>query len=125
VAVHEGAVLSPADALKEYGEDVLETKQRGLHLVVQSETGMSERSDEQRAKLEMVQQRLAPMPGDERQLWLGITLGAADPSAADERATDSLTKEAPDHYDPSIKICRLRLRLSYHRRSCDLDLNFL
>jgi hypothetical protein len=80
VAVHEGAVLSPADALKEYGEDVFETKQRGLHLVVQPETGMSERFDEQRAKLETVQQRLAPMPGDERQLWLGMTLGAADPS---------------------------------------------
>ena len=81
VAVHERAVLSPADALKEYGEDVFETKQRGLHLVVQPETGMSERSDEQRAKLETVQQRLAPMPGDERQLWLGMTLGAADPSS--------------------------------------------
>jgi hypothetical protein len=80
VAVHEGAVLSPADALKEYGEDVFETRQRGLHLVVQPEPGMSERSDEQRAKLETVQQRLAPMPGDERQLWLGMTLGAADPS---------------------------------------------
>ena len=81
VAVHEGAVLSPADALKEYGEDVFETKQRGLHLVVQPETGVSERSDEQRAKLESVQQRLAPMPGDERQLWLGMILGAADPSS--------------------------------------------
>ena len=81
VAVHEGAVLSPADALKEYGEDVFETRQRGLHLVVQPEPGMSERSDEQRAKLETVQQRLAPMPGDERQLWLGMTLGAADPSS--------------------------------------------
>jgi Tetratricopeptide repeat len=81
VAVHEGAVLSPADALKEYGEDVFETRQRGLHLVVQPEPGMSERSDEQRAKLETVQQRLAPMPGDERQLWLGMTLGAADRSS--------------------------------------------
>jgi hypothetical protein len=81
VAVHEGAVLSPADALKEYGEDVFETRQLGLHLVVQPEPGMSERSDEQRAKLETVQQRLAPMPGDERQLWLGMTLDAADPSS--------------------------------------------
>jgi hypothetical protein len=81
VAVHEGAVLSPADALKEYGEDVFETKQRGLHLVVLPEPGISERSDDQRAKLETVQQRLAPMPGDERQLWLGMTLGAADPSS--------------------------------------------
>jgi len=42
---------------------------------------MSERSDEQRAKLETVQQRLTPMPGDEGQLWLGMTLGAADPSS--------------------------------------------
>jgi hypothetical protein len=81
VAVHEAAVLSPVDALKEYGEDVFETRQRGLHLVVQPEPGMSERSDEQRAKLETVQQRLAPMPGDERQIWLGMTLGAADPSS--------------------------------------------
>jgi len=81
VVVHERAVLSPADALMEYGEDVLETKQRGLHLVVQPEPGMSEGSDEQRAKLETVQQRLTPMPGDERQLWLGMTLGAADPSS--------------------------------------------
>ena len=81
VAVHERAIFSPVDALTEYGEDVFETKQRGLHLVVQPEPGMSERSDEQRAKLETVQQRLTPMPGDERQLWLGMTLGAADPSS--------------------------------------------
>ena len=81
VVVHERAVLSPADALMEYGEDVLETKQRGLHLVVQPEPGMSEGSDEQRAKLETVQQRLTPMPGDERQLWLGMALGATDPSS--------------------------------------------
>jgi hypothetical protein len=80
VAVHERAVLSPADALTEYGEDVFETKQRGLHLVVQPEPGMSERSDEQRAKLETVQQRLAPTAGDERQLWLGMALGAKEPS---------------------------------------------
>src|SRR5262249_43983460 len=33
VAVHERAVLSPVDALTEYGEDILETKQRGLHVV--------------------------------------------------------------------------------------------
>jgi len=81
VAVHERAVLSPADALTEYGEDVFETKQRGLHLVVQPEPGMSERSDEQRAKLETVQQRLAPTAGGERQLWLGITLDATDTSS--------------------------------------------
>jgi tetratricopeptide (TPR) repeat protein len=81
VVVHERAVLSPADALTEYGEDVLETKQRGLHLVVQPEPGMSERSDEQGAAMEMVRQRLAPTAGDERQLWLGMTLGASDPSS--------------------------------------------
>jgi len=80
VVVHERALLSPADALMEYGEDVLETKQRGLHLVVQPEPGMSERSDEQGAGLETVRQRLAPTAGDERQLWMGITLGASDPS---------------------------------------------
>jgi hypothetical protein len=74
-------VLSPADALTEYGEDVFETKQRGLHLVVQPEPGMSERSDEQVARLETIRQRLAPTVGDERQLWLGITLCAADPSS--------------------------------------------
>jgi hypothetical protein len=81
VVVHERAVLSPPDALTEYGEDVFETKQRGLHLVVQPEPGMSERSDEEVARLETIRQRLAPTAGDERQLWLGITLGAADPSS--------------------------------------------
>jgi hypothetical protein len=81
VAVHERAVFSPVDALTEYGEDVFETKQRGLHLVVQPEPGMSKRSDEQGARLETVQQRLAPVAGDERQLWLGMALDAADPSS--------------------------------------------
>ncbi|HEY6289814.1 MAG TPA: hypothetical protein VIW48_10230, partial [Nitrospiraceae bacterium] len=81
VAVHERAVLSPADALTEYGEDVFETKQRGLHLVVQPEPGMSGRSDEQGVRLETVRQRLAPTAGDERQLWLGMALGAADQSS--------------------------------------------
>ena len=81
VVVHERAVLSPADALTEYGEDVLETKQRGLHLVVQPEPGMPERSDDQGAVMETVRQRLAPTAGDERQLWLGMALGAADPSS--------------------------------------------
>jgi hypothetical protein len=81
VVVHERAVLSPADALTEYGEDVLETKQRGLHLVVQPEPGMPERSDDQGAAMETVRQRLAPTAGDERQLWLGMVLGAADTSS--------------------------------------------
>jgi tetratricopeptide (TPR) repeat protein len=81
VAVHERAVLSPADALTEYGEDVFETKQRGLHLVVQPEPGISERFDEQGVRLETVRQRLAPTAGDERQLWLGMALGASDPSS--------------------------------------------
>ena len=81
VVVHERAIFSPADALMEYGEDVLETKQRGLHLVVQPAPGMSERSDAQGAGTESVQQRLAPTAGDERQLWLGMTLGASDPSS--------------------------------------------
>ncbi len=81
VVVHERAVFSPADALTEYGEDVLETKQRGLHKVVQPEPGMPEQSDEQGVKLETVRQRLAPTAGDERQLWLGMGLSAADPSS--------------------------------------------
>jgi hypothetical protein len=81
VAVHERAVISPVDALTEYGEDVFETKQRGLHLVVQPEPGMSKRSDEQGARLETVQQRLAPVAGDERQLWLGMAMDAADSSS--------------------------------------------
>jgi hypothetical protein len=81
VVVHERAVFSPADALTEYGEDVLETKQRGLHLVVQPEPGMPGRSDDQGAAMETVRQRLAPTAGDERQLWLGMDLGASDPSS--------------------------------------------
>jgi hypothetical protein len=81
VAVHERAVLSPADALTDYGEDLLETKQRGLHVVIQPEPGISERSADLGGRLEAVQQRLAPTSRDERQLWLGVTLGAPDPSA--------------------------------------------
>ena len=81
VMVHERAVFSPADALAEYGEDVLETKQRGLHLVVQPRPGISERPDEKGAGIETVQQRLAPPAGDERQLWLGMALSASDTSS--------------------------------------------
>jgi hypothetical protein len=81
VVVHEHAVFSPADALTEYGEDVLETKQRGLHLVVPPGSGITERSDEQGAGMETVRQRLAPTAGEERQLWLGMALGAADLSS--------------------------------------------
>ncbi|MBU6482838.1 MAG: tetratricopeptide repeat protein [Nitrospirae bacterium] len=81
VVVHERAVFSPADALREYGEDVLETKERGLHLVVQPEPGLPEGSYEQGAAMETVRQRLAPTSGDERQLWLGMVLGASDPSS--------------------------------------------
>lgn len=81
VVVHERAVLSPVDALMEYGEDVLETKQQGLHLIVQPEPGMSAWPDEQGARMETVRQRLAPTAGDERQLWLAMALGASDPSS--------------------------------------------
>jgi tetratricopeptide (TPR) repeat protein len=81
VVVHERAVFSPADALTEYGEDVLETKQRGLHMVILPEPGMPERSDEHRARLETVKQRLALTAGGERQLWLSMTLGAIDASS--------------------------------------------
>jgi Tetratricopeptide repeat len=81
VAVHERAVLSPADALTEYGEDVLEAKQRGIHVIIQPEAGRAERLDEVGAAMETVRQRLAQMAADERQLWLGVALGASDPSS--------------------------------------------
>jgi len=89
VVVHGSAVLSPTEALTEYGEDLLETKQRGLHVIIQPEAGMSERPDQQAAAMETVQQRLAPTALDERQLWLGVALGASDPSSriTDVRAT--------------------------------------
>ena len=81
VVVHERAIFFPVDALTEYGEDVLETKQRGLHLVIQPESGMPERSDEQGAAMDTVRQRLAPTAEDERQLWLGMAIGASDLSS--------------------------------------------
>ena len=81
MVVHERAVFLPVDALTEYGEDVLETKQRGLHIIVQPELGMPERSDEQEVRMETVRQRLVPLVGDERQLWLGMALGASDQSS--------------------------------------------
>ncbi len=81
VVVHERAVLFPVVALTEYGEDLLEAKQRGLHLIVQPEPGMSERSDDQGAAMDTVRQRLAPTAGDERQLWLGMALAASDQSS--------------------------------------------
>ena len=81
MVVHERAVLSPVDALMEYGEDVLETKQRGLHIIVQPEPGMPERLDDQGVRMEAVRQQLAPTAGDERQLWLGVALGASDLSS--------------------------------------------
>ena len=81
VAVHEQAVLSPAEALTDYGEDLLETKQRGLHVIVQPEPISPERSNEPGAGMERVRQRLALTSGDERQLWLGIALGASDPAS--------------------------------------------
>lgn len=78
VAVHEQAVLSPAEALTDYGEDLLETKQRGLHVMVQPEPISPERLNEPGAGMERVRQRLALTSGDERQLWLGMALGASD-----------------------------------------------
>jgi hypothetical protein len=81
VVVHEDAVFSPLDALTEYGEDVFETKQRGLHIIVQPESGLSERFDEQGAKMDKLRQRLASTAGDERKLWLGVALGALDRSS--------------------------------------------
>jgi hypothetical protein len=81
LVVHDLAVFSPVDALTEYGEDVLETRQRGLHIIVQPERGIVERTDEQEARMETLRQRLAPIARDERQLWLGMALGASDPSS--------------------------------------------
>ena len=81
VALHEHAVLSPAEALTDYGEDVLEARQRGLHVIVQPKPILAERSNEQGAGMERVRQRLALTSGDERQLWLGIALGASDPAS--------------------------------------------
>jgi hypothetical protein len=81
MVVHERALLSPADALMEYGEDVLEAKQRGLPIVIRPEPGISGRPDQQAATMEIVRQRLAETPGDERQLWLGLALNAWDPSS--------------------------------------------
>ena len=81
VAVHEQAVLAPAEALMDYGEDLLETKQRGLHVIVQPEPISPERSHEPGAGMERVRQRLALTSGDERQLWMGMVLGASDPAS--------------------------------------------
>lgn len=81
VVVHERAVLSPVDALTEYGEDVLEAKQRGLQVVVQPQAGMSEQLDEQGARLDTIRHRVASRAGDEQQLWLSMVVAALDPPA--------------------------------------------
>jgi uncharacterized lipoprotein YddW (UPF0748 family) len=81
VAVHERAVFFPLETLTDYGEDVIETKQRGLHLIVLPESSTFGGSDMQGARLETVRQRLTPAAGNERQLWLGVALGASDPSS--------------------------------------------
>jgi Tetratricopeptide repeat len=81
VVVHERAVFLPVEALTEYGEDVLETKQRGVHIIVQPESGIPERSNEQMARMEMVRQRLVPIVGDGRQLWLGVAIDKSDLSS--------------------------------------------
>lgn len=78
VAVHERAVFSPTDALTEYGEDVLEVKQRGLHIMVLPVPGSSERFELPDARLETVQQRLALTARDESRTWLGVALDAPD-----------------------------------------------
>jgi hypothetical protein len=81
VVLHERAAFFPVDAMMEYGEDVLETKQRGLHLVIQPEPGLPGRFDEHGVRLEAMRQRLALTAGDERLLWLGMAVGVADPSS--------------------------------------------
>ena len=78
VVVHERAAFLPADALAEYGEDVLETKQRGFHIIVQPESGILDHSNEQMARMEMVRQRLVPIVEDGRQLWLGVAIEKSD-----------------------------------------------
>jgi hypothetical protein len=81
VVVHERAVFLPVEALTEYGEDVLEAKQRGFHIIVQPESGIPEGSNEQMARMEMVRQRLVPIVGDGRQLWLGVAIDKSDLSS--------------------------------------------
>lgn len=78
VVLHEGAVTSPAEALTEYGEDLLEARQRGLDVIVQPEPTLSERSEGQGAGMELVRQRMTLPPGAIRQLWLGRALRGSD-----------------------------------------------
>lgn len=94
VVVHERAILSPVDALTEYGEDVFETKQRGLHIIIQPESSMSERIDEQGVKMDMVRQRLVPALGDQRQLWLGMALDVPDRSSLVTAVKAALSTQA-------------------------------
>ena len=94
VVVHERAVFSPVEALTEFGEDVLETKQRGFHIIVQPESGMSERSNEQVTRMETVRQRLAPIVGDGRQLWLGVAIDKSDLSSLATAVRAALSTQA-------------------------------
>lgn len=93
VAVHERAVLSPAAALTEYGEDLLETKQRGLDVIVQPELTLPERSEEQGMAKETVRQRLAPTVREERQLWMGMALNASDPASLAAAVRDAIATQ--------------------------------
>ena len=93
VVVHERAVLSPTDALTEYGEDVRETKPRGLQLVVQSSRTCHERSENQGTAMETVRQRSAQIADHRRERGtLEESLARWGASAADQQACDSLTK---------------------------------
>jgi hypothetical protein len=86
--------------LTEYGEDVLETKQRGLQIIVQPESGMPDRSNEQVVKMETVRQRLTPTVGDGRQLWLGVAIDKSDVSSlatAVRAALSTQTGQAGTH----------------------------
>ena len=94
VVVHERAVFWPADALIEYGEDVLETKQRGLHIIVQPEFSMPERLDELVARMETVRQRLVPLVGDGRQLWLGVPIDKSNLSTFPTAVRAALSTQA-------------------------------
>jgi tetratricopeptide (TPR) repeat protein len=94
VVVHERAVFAPVEALTEYGEDVLETKQRGFHIVVQPESVMPERSNEQVVRMETIRQRLAPIVGDGRQLWLGVAIDKSDLSSLATAVRAALSTQA-------------------------------
>jgi hypothetical protein len=73
---------------------VLETKQRGLHVIVQPEFSMPERLDELVARMETVRQRLVPLVGDGRQLWLGVPIDKSNLSTFPTAVRAALSTQA-------------------------------